>query len=298
MSKETPSFENYCACFIDLLGQKNVLNGQNILPSKEDVEQYAEFVRSATASIGAIDSLQKRAAFFMKDAHNEVSIRDKCPEDKRADYDEMKAAKPKQQRWSDGLVLYHSLATDKLKCPMNAVVEVFMLSGTLCLLGLASGTPVRGAIETSWGVELHSNELYGAVVANSYILESTVTQYPRIVVGKHTITYLQAHLQETPDPEDMIALHNRNLASMCLEMTVIDQDGYHIVDYLGPWFKTHVLSTEPEEPTLYSQAYDFICEEYDKHVKNRDSKLAVRYAWLKGYFNQHRNLHTLPLENA
>ncbi|NMM92080.1 hypothetical protein B2J88_48840 [Rhodococcus sp. SRB_17] len=287
-----PALSNYCACFIDLLGQKNLLQGQSIMPDKADIQAYERFTESAYKAIGAINELQNRAAHLMRGTEK-FSMRDQIPESELATYEEMKAAKPKQQRWSDGLVLYHSLATDKLKCPMNAVMEIFMLSGTLCLLGLASGTPIRGAIEVSWGVELHDNELYGAVVANSYILESTVAQYPRVVVGPHVITYLKSHLQESLDLNDKINIYNRNLAVYCLKMTATDKDGYSIINYLGQDFKDLVLSGEDEPPSLYEMACKYIAEQYSEYSAQIDNKLAIRYAWLKGYFEQHRPIHTI-----
>lgn len=287
-----PSFANYCACFIDLLGQKELLKGQSILPDKSHIEEYKAFVHSANKSIGAIEKLQKHAAFFMEGADKSVSMRDQIPKKELAAYDEMKAPKPKQQRWSDGLVLYHSLATDKLKCPMNAVVQIFMMSGMLCLLGLVQKTPIRGAIEISWGVELHNNELYGAVVANSYTLESEVAQYPRIVVGKYTIEYLNAHIQQALNPNDKIAIYNKSLAILCLGMTAVDKDGCHILDYLGSSFKKSVLINDADDrPSFYEQANQFVCSQYEYFTQNKDIKLSKRYALLKSYFERNQNLH-------
>lgn len=287
-----PPFANYCACFIDLLGQKELLKGQSILPDKSHIEEYKAFVHSATKSIGAIEKLQQHAALFMEDADKSVSMRDQIPREELAAYDEMKAPKPKQQRWSDGLVLYHSLATDKLKCPMNAVVQIFMMCGILCLLGLVQKTPIRGAIEISWGVELHNNELYGAVVANSYILESEVAQYPRIVVGKYTIEYLKKHIQQAPNPSDKIAIYNKNLAALCLGMTTVDVDGHHIVHYLGSSFKKSVLSNDADDrPSFYEQAHQYVCSQYDYFIKEKNTKLSGRYELLKNYFKQNKHLH-------
>ncbi|PGR09022.1 hypothetical protein COC62_19090, partial [Priestia megaterium] len=139
----------------------------------------------------------------------------------------MQSPKAKQQRWSDGLVFYHPIDTENAKCPMNAVYDIFILAGTLCLLGLADKEPIRGAIETSWGVELHDNELYGAIVANSYILESTVAQYPRIVVGQYTMDYLSSQLKDHAQNPDTFQIYNHNLAVKCINMIAIDQDGFH-----------------------------------------------------------------------
>jgi len=289
MSSESLEISNYCACFIDLLGQRNALKGQNLLPAFGNDAEKEKFTAVLQQSVGAIGRLQKHAEFFREGLVLPVSLRDSLNEEEQIIYDEMKSPRPKQQRWSDGLVFYHSLSTKLTKCPMNAVFEIFMLAGTLCLLGLASKQPIRGAIETSWGVELHDNELYGAVVANSYELESEAAQYPRIIVGQHTMSYLNAYLADLPQPEQRLELYNRNLAALCINMTAIDQDGHHILNYLGEDFKDSVF--HDQSPDIFNKAYKYICEQYEFHKSRKDSKLALRYTWLKGYFHQHRDLH-------
>jgi len=279
---------NYCASFIDLLGQQDALKDQGILPDFKNEDDKKKFMDIVKNSIGAIEKLQSQVEVFRQRISNSSSIKSLSPDDKLL-YDEMKKVKAKQQRWSDGLVLYSSLEDKKNKCPMNAILEIFFVSGTMCFLGLVNKQPVRGAIETSWGVELHNNELYGAVVANSYELESKIAQYPRIVVGQKTINYLNAYLVEPINTEDKLFLYNRNLAQMCMNMTGIDQDGYHIVDYLGKTFTESV--THSQSQMLYKKAYLYICEQYELHKSNRNSKLALRYMWLRGYFHQHRELH-------
>lgn len=289
MSSDSLTVSNYCACFIDLLGQKDALKGQSVMPELIDDQKKSEFLSMVKKSVGAITRLQQHAEFFRKASDETESIRSELDPEDQLLYDEMSAQKAKQQRWSDGLVFYQSLNTKTSKCPMNAVLDIFMIAGSLCMLGLVDKQPIRGALETSWGVELHENELYGAVVANSYILESSVAQYPRIVIGEHTMSYLRAHLEQTPDPADKLGIYNRNLAVKCLDMTAIDQDGHNILNYLGAEFKNSVFREESK--SLYEAAYAFICDQYELHKANKDSKLALRYTWLKGYFHQHRDIH-------
>lgn len=280
---------NYCACFIDLLGQKNALNGQSIMPELTTDKEKSDFLNIVKQSVGAIERLQQQAQNFRQGKKRAFSIREQLNEEEKVLYDEMKKAVAKQQRWSDGLVYYSSLDTESNKCPMNAVMEIFMLAGALCFLGLAHKQPIRGAIETAWGVELHENELYGAVVANSYVLESQIAQYPRIVVGEKTMDYLNAYIASPADTTDILALYNRNCAQLCLNMTAIDQDGHHVIDYLGNEFTRSVTNSGSSE--LFKLAYKFICEQYELHKENKNSKLALRYTWLRGYFHQNREKH-------
>ena len=277
---------NYCVSFVDILGQRDALKGQNILPDVRNEDTKKEFRAVVRNSVGAIIKLQELADTFRQGYSKPFPTRDLLNKEEKSLYDKMKAQKPKQQRWSDGLVYFSPLGGENNHCPMNAIFEIFGLSGILCFIGLANSMPVRGAIEISWGVELHHSELYGAVVKNSYELESSVAQSPRIVVGQYAIDYLRSHFVEPIDEGDKLAAYNRDLAEICLNMVVVDQDGYHILDYLGRTF-THTVTRE-KRPSLYKLAYSFICKEYEEHFKNRNTKLSIRYAWLKGYYDQNK----------
>jgi len=260
------------------------------MPSLVDKETENNFNKIVHKSIGSIEKLQIQANEFRENAEESYSIRDQLNTEEQCLYDEMKKVKAKQQRWSDGLVFYSSLETKNNKCPMNAIFELFILSGILCFLGLAGKQPIRGAIETSWGVELHENELYGPVVANSYELESNIAQYPRIVVGQRTIDYLNAHIAETIELDDKLNLYNQNLAKHCINIVAIDTDGHYIINYLGKLFTDSVTHSSSKE--LYKLADSYICEQIELHRNSKNSKLAIRYAWLKGYFHQNAAIHT------
>lgn len=277
---------NYCASFIDLLGQREVLEGQNILPDVRNEDIKNEFMRVIKNSVGKIIKLQELANNFRQGYSKPFPTRDFLSDEEKILYDKMKAQKPKQQRWSDGLVYFSPLGGENNHCPMNAIFEIFGLSGVLCFIGLANSHPIRGAIEISWGIELHNNELYGAVVKNSYELESQIAQCPRIIVGPHAIEYLKSHFAEPIDESDKLAGYNRDLADICLNMIALDQDGYHILDYLGSTFTNAV--TIQQKPKFYEYAYSFICKEYERHFRDRNTKLAIRYAWIKGYYEQNK----------
>lgn len=284
MSNGELIFSNYCACFIDLLGQRNALCGQDLLPAKEQVERYAVFREAARASIGAIKGLQDDASYFRDGLREAPSIREFLPDSEKPLYDEMIRAKPKQQRWSDGLFFYQSLSSSSFKCPMNAVTDMFMHAGTLCLLSLSRNNPIRGAIEISWGVELHDGELYGAAVKNSYELESDIAKWPRVVVGNHAIGYLKSIATRAITESDKLAVYNRDLAELCLSLTKVDVDGFYILDYLGKSFAEKVFKESRKE--IYEDAYRNVCSQLELHVKDANSKLVERYSIVKKYFDE------------
>jgi hypothetical protein len=137
-------------------------------------------------SIGAIASLQQQAELILTAATrgDQTGLRATLDSSDQALWDEMATSRVTTQRWSDGLLSYCCLGDKQVKCQMSSIFKLFVLAGAHCFLGLAKGQPVRGALEVGWGIELHPGELYGAVVARAYELESEVAGYPRIVIGE------------------------------------------------------------------------------------------------------------------
>jgi hypothetical protein len=188
-AKEAPeqwNAYNYLISFIDLLGQRDALKGQGLMPVFKTEEDHKQFISTLKDSIGAILRLQVRADDMLREGQRdrpESPFRASLSDEQKVLWDEMSRARVTTQRWSDGLVSFVCLGDKNIKCPLNSVFNVFGSAGSLCFMGLASGRPLRGAIDVAWGVEIHPGELYGAAVARAYELESIYAQYPRIVIG-------------------------------------------------------------------------------------------------------------------
>lgn len=277
---------NYCVSFVDLLGQRDALKGQGLLIPPQTEDERKAFHSILKNSIGAITKLQERAEAMLKPLLNpdpNSPRRASLPPEQRATWDEMMRTHLTTQRWSDGLVSFACLGDANVKCKVNGVSAIFCLAGALCLVGLATGHPIRGAIEIAWGVELHAGELYGPVVARAYELESEVAQYPRIVVGPETVRFLQAHAANTA--EDVFSQTDREFASLCLDMLVPDADGHWLLHYLGEKFQFAVTHGQHEE--LYKAARQFVQDQLALHQHHQNSKLAFRYSHLLLYFDAH-----------
>jgi hypothetical protein len=194
MTKDRWGVYNYCTGFIDLLGQQEEYKNEGLLPQFASEEERKEFLQKIKRSIGAIFDLQQTAENMLKVALNPTSrLKKTLPPELHNSYDHIQKTRVKRQRWSDGMVFFVSLGETDIKCPMNGVFYLFGLAASLCFLGLAKKRPLRGAIDIAWGVELHKGELFGPAVAKAYELESSVAQYPRIVVSKRAIAYLEAN---------------------------------------------------------------------------------------------------------
>lgn len=283
---------NYCVAFIDLLGQRDAMRGQGLLVPTESEDQRKAFHGVLRNSIGAIIKLQERAEGMLAPIHKanlDSPHRAALPPEQQATWDEMQQSRIKTQRWSDGLVSFASLGDTDIMCRMNGVFGIFGLAGALCLLGLASGRPVRGAIEIAWGVELHSGELYGPAVARAYELESEIAQYPRIVVGPETVRFLEAHAANPA--QDIFSQTDREFAALCLAMLVQDVDGHWLLHYLGDKFQFAV--THDQHVELYDAARKFVFDQLLTHQAQQNTKLAFRYSHLLNYFDAH-----LPTKSA
>ncbi len=289
-AKEAPeqwNAYNYLISFIDLLGQREALKGQGLLPVFQTEEDHRQFIGTLKDSIGAILKLQVRADDMLREGQRdrpESPFRASLSDEEKVLWDEMSRARVTTQRWSDGLVSFVCLGDKSIKCPLNSVFNVFGSAGSLCLMGLASHRPLRGAIDIAWGVEIHPGELYGAAVARAYELESIYAQYPRIVIGPRVVAFLEAH--KNNQEQDVYSANNRALAELCLGMLAQDADGIWILHYLGDQFRQAV--THRHHSDLYSRARQFVEEQLRLHQSTANSKLAFRYSHLLSYFEAHQ----------
>lgn len=279
--KESLNIGNYCVSFIDLLGQRMEYEKEGRLPDFKSAEEKEQFIKKLRDTIGRIDALQGSSNTFLNAALDYKSPRrEELQPDLKRTYDEMKEVHLKQQRWSDGLVYFVSLMEGDVKCPMCGVYTVFVATGGLCFLGLASKIPLRGSIDIAWAAELHEGELYGAAVAKAYELESQVAQYPRIVVGPRAVDYLIANINNSSS--DIYSKFNRELAKTCYGMLAQDCDGYYFVHYLGDVF--HQIATQGLHQELYQASMKFVLEQCKKWRDERNTKLSLRYNQLLSYF--------------
>lgn len=280
---------NYCLSFIDLLGQREAVRGQGLLPALKSEAEERAFRAVIRDSVGAIIRLQRDAEAMMPgitEGLPDSPFRAQLSKEDQAIWDQMQFTRLTTQRWSDGLVSFVCLGDQQVKCPMNGVFGVFALGGSLCFLGLATQRPIRGAIDVAWGVELHAGELYGPAVAGAYELESEIAQYPRIVVGARAVGLLQAYSANAE--QDHFSRFNHDLAELCLNLLVQDADGYWILHYLGDTFQRAV--TQKQHRFLYEKALAFVLQQMQQHQGSGNSKLAFRYSHLLEYFEAHPTL--------
>ena len=99
-------------------------------------------------------------------------------------------------------------------------------------------------------------------------------------MGHRIVEFLKEVLSVQSD--DPLSQLNRNLATRCLELLLLDVDGHWIVHYLGSAF--HFGATHENHQYYFRRALEFVAAELEKHRKAKNSKLAFRYSQLLAYF--------------
>ncbi len=182
----------------------------------------------------------------------------------------------------DAALLKVPLRTDY--SPLPSIWSLLDQLAIHALYSIGYGRPIRGGVEVGICSEIESNDLYGAAVSEAYFLESTVAEYPRIVIGNQLLEYLDTrqHSGGSQAEQDFIL----SIVQKIREMLALDTDGHQILSYLRP----AVLSAL-EDPQgvreCVAAASRFIAGEIEKFERLRDSdfkKLVERYLRLKRYF--------------
>jgi len=285
--RDSLSAFNYCACFLDILGQRAALHGQGLLPVIATDEERIRFLQEVlTKTIRPITRLQKLAAEFIDvfQSRGESPIRATLAPELREEFDKIQGHEVRVQYWSDGLVAFSCLGNQAATQQINGAFALLGMAGSLCFMNLGRqfANPIRGGIDIAWGTELRPGELYGPAIARSYELESEVAQYPRIAVGERMFEFLKA-VANLPST-DNFNRYSSTLAEVCLKMLIHDVDGQMIIHYLGQTFRDAINRSEHD--AMYRDALEFIAQEYKRFRREGDSKLALRYFHLLSYFQR------------
>lgn len=277
----------YIVAFVDLLGQRKVLEQIKLFPDKENQEEMADLYAAVSESIGAVNKLNKTFSKYFK-GFSTTNLPPELTDEQKKLHTEMRRTTIKVQRFSDGLVYFVSLSDEN---PVTSVFELLATCGSVCLLQFIHKKPIRVGVDLHWGVELHENEIYGPVVANAYRLEHEIAQFPRVVVGDEVSIYLDKLAK--CNPKDVTEQYIRDLSQFTLEMLTKDTDGYAIIDYLGEGFRKHAAhSMDSRVPLLAYESVKQQAEVFRSTAEKttENTRLAFRYTLLLDYFE-----YRLPL---
>src|SRR5207247_7066663 len=107
----------------------------------------------------------------------------------------------------------------------------------------AHGISWRAELDVGIGMEIFPNEVYGPVLVSAYTLESTVAEYPRLVIGRGLFDYL-TFLEQLPPTEPLDAFAAR-MAVSSKEFICTSDDGWPMLYILA----TSVMKEPGHLPT-------------------------------------------------
>lgn len=274
----------WAVAFVDLLGQKEAMAKVRYIPEDDDQEARAQLIKVLKESFGAIMAFQDGFSLFMDNYRTSFEPNSEWSEEQQKIVNRLTACQIKSQRFSDGIVIFTSLKPSDCHMPLRALFGMMAACGSMLLVNLAAELPFRAGVDVGLGIEMRENELYGPVVAQAYDLESRVAQYPRVAVGPGLVNYLMC--ARGIEGSDVASQVEKGLAESCLEMIIPDIDGVPIVHYLGEAFGANTSMWEMTgSAEVYEKAYKFATDQWQRFREERNTKLAVRYALLRGYLD-------------
>ena len=206
----------HVVAFIDLLGQRARLEGlQGLEPTTNKRDP-----RWRVLDEGADQVQLLRLAFIQAFEEAQAPPSGDVPEVYRKPLHKLRQFKYSLRVFSDCVAISVPIHQEP---PSSLVVAAMGLFATLysvaavMLIGLGHGIPARAGIDVGPGLAgALDDEVYGPVFLNAYRLESKKAEYPRAVVGKGLLAYLDAleRLQPEPDGERALAAQ---LARSCRE---------------------------------------------------------------------------------
>jgi hypothetical protein len=273
----------YIVGYLDLLGQQERLRSLRSLPDKSHEDQMKQFIDDLKGTYGVVTHMRSTFEDFFKSFSKrnvDISI---LTAEQRQTYKKLTSNPIQIKAFSDAIIVFVSLRTDKVKLPTRGVWGIMTAAASTALLSLAAGHPIRGGIDIGLGMEIEKGEIYGPSLSRAYTLESKIAQYPRIVVGEECIRYLQmtAQLKLTDHYSEAGAAS----AKQCLNLLIRDDDGCAIVDFLGDHFWQSTGNAI--EKVVVEKAYQNIIKFSEKFRDANDTKNAFRCTLLRSYF-EHR----------
>lgn len=272
----------YLVAFFDLLGQQEELRQMHALSNPENADEVEKFYQRIKKTYGAVKGMRSFfRGFFNGFTKRSIDISQLDHQQKRL-FEQCKNNEIKIQQFSDCIAIFMPLRNDINKLPMRGVFGVLAAAATTFIHCLACGQPIRGGIDIGFAIEIDNEEIYGPALSRAYNLESSVAQYPRIVIGDELIKYL--NLSCNQEDKDIFSTISKTSAKACLELLAIDDDGNPFIDYLGESLKKSF--GEFYDNSLVSKAYKHVISESEKHKKEKNPKLAFKYTLLRNYFEE------------
>lgn len=277
MKNDNVIYGGHLVAFIDLLGQSTKLKKFNTIKWWEQSDEVFHLIKE---TYGNVLHFREEFSEFIDNyakPSTEEDLGQKIPSHFKETWDEISDNKITYKYISDSIIISLPLEIHKGVIPLRSIMGVLGGCAASMLFTQKRGIFFRGGIDVGpciYDPNLH--DLYGSALNEAFIYEKKA-DYPRIIVGKFLMNYLDSCTKNT-DP----TLHevNSRLANSCLSVISEDTDGQYIIDYLGAGFKD--LTSLADLPFFIKSAVKSI--EANIELYKDDTKIRSKYERLKEYY--------------
>jgi len=277
----------YLIAFLDILGQSQEVLRLSRLPSNSEEEAHAAEILGSTA--GHIKDIRQSFLGYFDARAKPTGILDKLPPEKREWANRMRRCEAEVRGLSDSIVITVPLSNeDDHSTSMNGIYATLFAICGIFVAALAERKPFRGGIDIGWGVRLTEQEVYGSALVRAVSLESSVAQYPRVVIGNSLWDYLTEVEKLVTDT--VFAKWARKTAADCKMLVTEDCDGLRILDVIGAGARSVAGGIKPE---WVGDAYKFVVDTDERLGKEGNMKLHTRYRWLRNYLESKLRLWSI-----
>jgi hypothetical protein len=278
----------YLIAFLDVLGQSQEVLRLSRLPSNPEEEAFAKEILASTA--GYIMDLRQSFLGFFDALAKPTGLLDKLPPEKRERANRMRRCKAEVRGLSDSIVITVPLSNeDDHSTSMTGIYAALFAVCGIFVAALAQREPFRGGVDIGWGVRLTEQEVYGSALVKAVSLESSVAQYPRVVIGNSLWGYLTEVKKLVSDT--VFGKWARKTAADCKTLATEDYDSCRILDVIGGGAHSVADGIKPE---WVGDGYKFVVDTHERFGKEGNMKLHARYGWLRSYFESRLHLWGIP----
>ena len=275
------TIERYIIAIIDVLGQKQELRRFRglTLVAKNNVAITTAI--QSTAKVVA--DLNSRVRNFFDSFDKADALQYLPPEERN-----LFLNNPIEIRGiGDSVVVSLSMRNDVHKGTLRGVYGLLASLSSMAFLQGADGRFIRGGIELGLGIQFDNMAPYGDALAEAVVLESEIAEYPRVVLGKQLVAYLQ--LAAAGPATTPIEKVETKTAIACLELIAVDSDAQWVLDPLGSAAHQQVSrSLGAGAKKLFDELSGNVQRELRKFRANGETKLVLRYELMAAYIDSRR----------
>lgn len=283
-------YSNHFLAFLDLLGQKEELvKIEGIIAPPRTETKNAILLNTLRATVGRIWKFRKFFSEFLKQ-FIEHPLENNISKAFEPLILKMRGrSKINFQSFSDSIIIWTPIHLREDHEVANVLNSINGILGSIAMIVpyyLSQKIPIRGGIDIEGGIAIEpdGNELYGPVLNRAYILESKCAEYPRVLVGKGLIDFLN-YCEKIELKDKLIERYCHSASLECKKWIIADEDGREMIHFLGPHAIAliHGLPDVDFYKDIITPIEVFINESLEKFKDN--PTLFERYTRLKKYFD-------------